>query len=107
MQETEYLLLIVGMGLVTYIPRYLPLFLLAQRALPRWLIEWLDMIPVAILSALVFSELFLSGSPRHLELLQAKSLVAIPTLLIALKTKSLGGTVISGMILFWFAERIN
>jgi branched-subunit amino acid transport protein len=106
MPETQYLLLIVGMGLVTYIPRYLPLFFLAQRALPHWLIEWLDMIPVAILSALVFSELFLSGSPRHLDLLQAKSLVAIPTFLVALRTRSLGGTVISGMILFWLAERI-
>jgi branched-subunit amino acid transport protein len=107
MLKTEYLLLIVGMGLVTYIPRYLPLFILAQRNLPRWFIEWLDMIPVAILSALVFSEIFFSGSLRHLDMLQTKSLVAIPTFLIALKTKSLGGTVISGMILYWFAERIN
>jgi branched-subunit amino acid transport protein len=106
MPETQYLLLIVGMGLVTYIPRYLPLFFLAYRALPRWLIEWLDMIPVAILSALVFSELFISGSPRHLDLLQAKSLVAIPTVLVALRTRSLGWTVIFGMILFWLAERI-
>lgn len=107
MLKTEYILLIAGMGLVTYIPRYLPLFFLAQRDLPRWFIEWLDMIPVAILSALVFSEIFLSGSQRHLDLLQTKSLVAIPTVLIALKTKSLGGTVISGMILFWLAERVS
>jgi len=107
MLKTEYILLIVGMGLVTYIPRYLPLFFLTQRNLPRWFIEWLDMIPVAILSALVFSEIFLSGSPRHLDMLQIKSLVAIPTFLIAIKTKSLGGTVISGMILFWLMERIS
>ncbi|MDD1761094.1 MAG: AzlD domain-containing protein [Methanothrix sp.] len=107
MLKTEYILLIVGMGLVTYIPRYLPLFILAQRNLPRWFIEWLDMIPVAILSALVFSEIFLSGPPRHLDMLQIKSLVAIPTFLIALKTKSLGGTVISGMILFWMAGKIS
>jgi branched-subunit amino acid transport protein len=106
MLKTEYILLIVGMGLVTYIPRYLPLFFLAQRNLPRWFIEWLDMIPVAILSALVFSEIFLSGSPRHLDLLQTKSLVAIPTFLIATKTKSLAWTVIFGMALFWLAERI-
>lgn len=106
MQETEYLLLVIGMGLVTYIPRYLPLFLLAQRELPRWLIEWLDMIPAAILSALVFSELFLSGSPRHLDLISAKSLAAIPTLFVALRTGSLGWTVISGMAVFWMAEKI-
>lgn len=107
MLKTEYILLIVGMGLVTYIPRYLPLFFLAHRDLPRWFIEWLDMIPVAILSALVFSEIFLSGSPRHLDMLQTKSLMAIPTVLIAIKTKSLAWTVIFGMVLFWLAERVS
>lgn len=107
MIEAEYVLLIVCMGLVTYIPRYLPLFYLAQKNLPRWFIEWLDMIPAAILSALVFSEIFLSGSPRHLDLLQVKSLAAIPTFLIALKTRSLGGAVISGMIIYWLAEGLT
>jgi branched-subunit amino acid transport protein len=107
MQKAEYLLLIIGMGLVTYIPRYLPLFLLAKRELPRWLIEWLDMIPVAILSALVFSELFLSGNPRHLELTSAKSLAAIPAFFVAIKTRSLGWTVISGMAAFWMVEMIS
>lgn len=107
MLRTEYILLIIGMGLVTFIPRWFPLFFLSQRSLPRWFIEWLDMIPVAILSALVFSEIFLSGSPRHLDVLQIKSLVAVPTFLIAQRTKSLGGTVISGMILFWMAGRLG
>lgn len=102
--EYQYLLLILGMGLVTYIPRWFPLFLFTQRKLPEWFIEWLDLIPVAILSALVFSDLFLSGSPRHLDVLQTKSIVAIPTFLFALKTRSLGGTVIVGMALFWLAN---
>jgi len=97
----QYLLLILGMGLVTYIPRWFPLLWLARRRLPEWFIEWLDLVPVAILSALIFSDLFVVGEPRHVELLQSKSLVAIPTLLFALKTRSLGGTVIMGMALFW------
>lgn len=101
--EYQYLLLVLGMGLVTYIPRWFPLFLFTQRKLPEWFIEWLDLIPVAILSALVFSDLFVSGSPRQLEILQLKSIVAVPTFLFALKTRSLGGTVIVGMALFWLA----
>lgn len=103
MPETGYILLVIGMGLVTYIPRWFPLFFLSQRKLPQWFIEWLDMIPVAILSALIFSDLFVTGDPRYLEVLQVKSIVAIPTFLFALKTKSLGGTVILGMVLFWLA----
>lgn len=103
--EYDFILLIAGMGLVTYIPRWLPLFFLSQRKLPQWLVEWLDLIPVAILSALVFSDLFVAGSPRHLEILQPKSVVAIPTFLFALKTRSLGGTVLAGMMLFWLASK--
>jgi branched-subunit amino acid transport protein len=103
MLKAEYILLIVAMGLVTYIPRWFPLFFLSQRKLPQWFVEWLDLIPVAILSALVFSDLFVAGSPRQLDVLQLKSIVAIPAFLFALKTKSLGGTVIIGMVLFWLA----
>ncbi len=105
MLKAEYILLIIGMGLVTYIPRWFPLFFLSQRKLPQWFIEWLDLIPVAILSALIFSDLFVIGDPRHLEVFQPKSIIAIPTFLFALKTKSLGGTVIVGMMLFWLASR--
>ena len=106
MLKAEYILLLAGMGLVTYIPRWLPLFFLSQRRLPRWFMEWLDLIPVAILSALIFPDLFVAGEPRQLQLFHVKSLVALPTFLFALKTKSLGGTVIVGMILFWLAEAL-
>jgi branched-subunit amino acid transport protein len=104
MLETEYILLIVAMGLVTYIPRWFPLFFLSHRKLPQWFIEWLDLIPVAILSSLIFSDLFMTGNPRQLDILQIKSIVAIPTFLFALKTRSLGGTVLAGMVLFWLGR---
>ena len=104
--EYAFILLIAGMGLVTYIPRWLPLFFLSQRKLPQWLVEWLDLIPVAILSALIFPDLLVAGSPGHLEILQPKAMVAIPTFLFALKTRSLGGTVLVGMMLFWLTSRL-
>jgi len=105
MLDREYLLVVAGMGLVTYAPRWLPLFFLSQRQMPQWLVEWLDMIPVAILCALIFPDLFISGEPRHFALFQAKSLAALPTLAFALKTRSLGGTVVLGMLLYWLLEK--
>lgn len=93
------------MALVTYVPRWLPLFFLAQQRLPQWFVEWLDLIPVAILSALIFPDLFVRGDPRVLVLLQPKSVVAVPTLLFALKTRSLGGTILVGMLLYWVTTR--
>ena len=101
----DYLLLLVGMGLVTYLPRWLPLFALSRRTLPGWFLDWLDLIPAAVLSALVLPELVTLGhEPRRLVLLQPNLLVAIPTFLFALKTRSLGGTVVVGMGLYWLAS---
>lgn len=106
MSSGRYLLLVGAMGAVTYLPRWLPLFWLAHRRLPRWLVEWLDLIPVAILSALVAPALLASGEPRHLDLARPELLAAVPTFLFARKTRSLGGTVVVGMGLFWLAEKL-
>lgn len=97
----DYLFLFGGMGLVTYLPRSLPLVYLAHRKLPQWLIDWLSLIPVAILCALLAPILFTEQSSRSLELGKPEFLVAIPTLLFAIRTKSLGGTVLVGMGLYW------
>ena len=99
----DYLFLFAGMGVVTYLPRWLPLFYLARKKLPEWLIDWLSLIPVAILCALLAPILFTDQTSRSLALGKPELLVAIPTLLFAVKTKSLGGTVLVGMGLYWLS----
>lgn len=94
------------MGLVTYVPRWMPLFFLSQRELPKLFVEWLDLIPAAILSALLLPELITSGTPKSLEFFRPEVLVAFPTFVFAIKTRSLGGTVLFGMALFWGAGMI-
>ena len=101
MSVSEALLLFGGMGLVTYLPRWLPLFYLARRQLPQWLVDWLSLIPVAILCSLLAPILLTNQTSRTLELGKPELLVAIPTLLFAVKSKSLGGTVLVGMGLYW------
>lgn len=105
MVSSEYLAVIAGMGLVTFLPRWLPLVYLTKRNLPAWLVEWLDLIPAAILSALLLPELVTGGAPRTLDFLRPELAAAIPTLLFALFTKSLGGTVVVGMLLFWLSGK--
>ena len=104
--EKEYCYIVLGMGLVTFLPRLLPVYFLTGRTLPRWFIEWLDLIPVAVLSALLLPELVTSGTPRLFMPYKLDMIVAIPTLLFALKTKSLGGTVVTGMGLYWLLDMI-
>lgn len=105
MGHPDYLPIVLAMALATYVPRWLPLFFLAQKRLPQWFAEWLDLIPVAILSALVFPDLLMRSDPRELVVLQPKVVVAVPTLLFALKTRSLGGTILLGMLLYWITTR--
>jgi branched-subunit amino acid transport protein len=101
MTFVDYLFLFGGMGLVSYLPRALPLLYLAHRKMPQWLIDWLDLIPVAILAALLAPTLLGDPATRSFAFGKLELLVAIPTLLFALKTRSLGGTVLVGMLLYW------
>jgi branched-subunit amino acid transport protein len=95
------------MGLVTYLPRALPLLYLAHKQLPQWLVDWLSLIPVAILSALLAPSLFADSTTRSFDFGKTELLVAIPTLIFALKTRSLGGTVLVGMLLYWLTGLYN
>jgi branched-subunit amino acid transport protein len=101
MNNRDYLLLVVAMGAVTYLPRMLPLVLLSRRKLPGWFAEWLELIPPAILSALIAPTLFTRSDPRILSMGKPELLAAIPTLIFALTTRSLAGTVIIGMLSYW------
>ncbi len=101
MTLSDYLLLFGGMGLVTYLPRALPLLYLSQKKLPQGLKDWLGLIPAAILSALLAPALFVDVGSRAFVFGKPELIAAIPTLLFALKTRSLGGTVLVGMVLYW------
>ena len=103
MTLSEYMILVAGMGLVTYLPRALPLLYLAHKTLPQWFVDWLGLIPVAILSALLAPILFADPDARSLAFGRQELIVAVPTLLFAIKTRSLGGTVLVGMLLYWLA----
>jgi branched-subunit amino acid transport protein len=101
MTTRDYIVLVLCMGAVTYLPRMLPLVALSRRRLPAWFSEWLELIPAAILSALLAPALFASAAPRAFCLGKPELLAAVPTLLFALKTRSLAGTVIVGMVCYW------
>ena len=48
------LLIILGMALVTYIPRLLPALFMERIKFPAWFQKWLQSIPYAALGALIF-----------------------------------------------------
>jgi branched-subunit amino acid transport protein len=92
------LIIIVGSALVTFIPRVVPLMLLSQMELPKWLIRWLKNVPVAVMAALLAQELLLSDHHFSLSENYLKLLAAVPAFIIAIITKSLLGTVLAGVL---------
>lgn len=65
----DQVLLILGMALVTYIPRVAPLLLLSSRELNPLFMRWLEMVPPAVLAALLAPELFLQTESGGAKLL--------------------------------------
>ncbi|NQU65495.1 MAG: AzlD domain-containing protein [SAR324 cluster bacterium] len=90
---------ILGMTLVTFVPRFLPLFFLANRSLPSIVQRWLSYVPSAVLAAMLFPSLFVKDKQVLLSFDNLYLMAAIPTFLVAFKSKSLFGTVITGMLL--------
>jgi branched-subunit amino acid transport protein len=98
MDQSLFFLTILGMMLVTFLPRLLPVWLLAGRQLPPVIVTWLRYVPAAVLSALLFPGILVEGNQLHLAWNNLYLLAFIPTLLVAWKTRSLFGAVITGMV---------
>jgi branched-subunit amino acid transport protein len=94
----EIFLIIAGAALVTFIPRVLPLMLLSRIQIPEWGMRWLNYVPIAVMAALVAQELLISDGSLSLSSNRAELLAALPTFLVAVKTRSLLGTVITGIL---------
>ena len=97
MDQNAIFVTILGMLVVTYLPRVLPVWLLASRSLPRLIVAWLRYIPVAVLAAMLLPSLVVREGQISLAAENLFLWAAIPTLLIAWKTRSFLGAVIGGM----------
>ncbi|MFJ5791980.1 AzlD domain-containing protein [Lysinibacillus sp. NPDC093197] len=91
--------LIIGCALVTWLPRIIPFMFVRSVKLPDVVLKWLSFIPVCILSALVIENLLDTESKSFVTLDWPVFLTFVPTLIIALITKSLSITVVAGVII--------
>ena len=98
MTTWELLLCVVGMAVVTALPRVLPLTLLAGRSLPPTFIRCLSFVPASVLAALLAPELLLRDDRLFLSTDNLFLLAALPTLFVAWKTNSFFGSIATGML---------
>jgi branched-subunit amino acid transport protein len=92
------LAIILGTALVTVVPRILPLALLSRINLPDRAVRWLGHVPVAVLAALLAQSVLLADGQVDISLDNLALIAIIPTLVVALRTRSLVGTVLTGVV---------
>ncbi|MGX9134917.1 AzlD domain-containing protein [Rummeliibacillus sp. JY-2-4R] len=97
MSFTTILWVIVGCAFVTWLPRIIPFIFVRSVKMPDVVLKWLSFIPICILSALVVENL-LNTEGSFVKLNWPILGAFIPTLIIALWTKSLSTTVVVGVI---------
>ena len=106
MDQRTVFLIILGMAAVTYLPRLLPTWLLSSRDLPRWLVIWLRNVPVAVLAAMLLPAITIRGGELSVGPHNLFLLAALPTLLVAWRTRSLFGSVVTGIIVVALARLV-
>jgi branched-subunit amino acid transport protein len=92
-------LLVIGLGLGTFLIRYSFIGLFANRDMPSWLTHGLKLLVPAIFAAIVAGGLFISGGQLGGWALWPHYVAAALALLVALRTQGhVLLTVISGMV---------
>jgi branched-subunit amino acid transport protein len=96
----------VGMGLVTYLPRLLPACFLRGRKLHPFIEAWLKYVPVAVLAALLLPSLLVADRQMNLSWSNLYLWAALPAGFTAWKTRSMFATILVGMAVVAIARFI-
>jgi len=94
---SEIFLIISGMALVTFLPRFLPLYVLTRLEIPQIVIAWLRYIPVSVLAALVMPGILMTDRQLFLSVSNSYLLATVPAFLVAWRTKNMLLTISIGM----------
>lgn len=99
MTSTDHLILILLAAVVTFCPRFFPLRIFTQHHIPQWFNEWMKYVPVSLFTALVVKDLFLNSSYAFIGLHSgAKLLAALLVVLVAYRSRSMGLSVVCGLV---------
>jgi len=99
-------LIIVGMGVITFSIRLLPIALLHRIDLPPIVWRALRFVPTAVLSAIVFPALLQPNDTFDLSLGNVRLLAGLMAIIVAWRSKNVLLTIGAGMIALWVLQGI-
>lgn len=97
MDQTVIFWTMVGMAVVTYLPRLLPTLFLSGRTLRPVIVAWLRLIPPAVLAAMLVPSLLVREERLVVSHDNLFLMAAFFAFLVAWKWQSLSATVMVGM----------
>ncbi|AYW50986.1 AzlD domain-containing protein [Tetragenococcus halophilus] len=98
MISTEYLYLMLGCFVVTWIPRILPFAFAKKMHFPEKFRLFLDYLPLCILTALLVQNLLSVPTGKAPILNIQETIACIPALIVGIYTKDLMKIVVTGII---------
>lgn len=98
MSETSIWLMITGVSLVSLLPRILPVALFSRYEFPELLKQWLSYIAPAVLGGLAALSVLAPEGTVDISIHNRYIWAFIPTLLVAVKTKSLFYSLLVGIV---------
>lgn len=105
--EQKILLIIIGMSLVTYLPRALPLVVLSKFELPPLFRRWLQFIPIAVLSALLAPAVLMSGNRLAISLDNNTLIASVLCFGVAAKTRNIFLTIVVGILAMFMLQALR
>lgn len=96
--SVHMLIIIVICGLVTWLTRIIPFIVISKVQLSEQVVKWLSFIPITLFTALIIDGVIEQQSGSFGYSLNIPFLVTIiPTVIVALVTRSLTITIVSGI----------
>ncbi len=96
--------IVMGMGLLTYGLRVVPIALLERVAIPRTIERALRFVAPAVLSAIIFPALLRPAGPMEVSLVNVRILAGVLAALVAWRTKNMLLTIAVGMAALWIVR---
>ena len=93
--------IIISIGLITFVTRFVPIALLSRLELPIWLKRTLTYVPPAVMTAIITPALFFPGGTPTIALDAPRLVAATLAAVVAWRTRSVLWTVILGMGALW------
>ncbi|MCP0887225.1 AzlD domain-containing protein [Ligilactobacillus sp. WILCCON 0076] len=96
----DHFLLVLFSMVAAFLPRLIPLRIFATRKIPNWFNEWMKYVPVSLFTALVVKDMFMNTSNYTFVGASnvAKIIAAIIVIGVAYKTRSMGLSVVVGLV---------